>query len=53
MPPRSKSPETRPKKRRKTVDFDDGHEETIPVSDEKETRPESMMETESAEVRFE
>ena len=54
--PRSKSSETRPKKRRKTVGFNSDLVESIPVDDEKETRPESTddtVETESTGARFE
>ena len=54
--PRSKSSETRPKKRRKIVGFNSNLVEPIPVDDDKETRPESTddaSQTESAEARFE
>lgn len=56
MPCRSKSSDTRPKKRRKTVDFEDDPEELIPVDGDEKTRPESpedTMEIQSAEARFE
>jgi len=55
MPTRS-STETRPKKRRKTVEFVGGPDETLPLDDDKKTRPESTedtVETESAEARLE
>jgi hypothetical protein len=56
MPRHSKSAETRPKKRRKTVEFEGDPEESIPVDDDKEARPElpeDTAETESAEARYE
>jgi hypothetical protein len=56
MPRRSSSSETRPKKRRKTVEFVGDPEGSLPLDDDKETRPESTedtVETESAEARFE
>ena len=52
--PRSKSSESRPKKRRKTVGFNDDLVEPIPVDDDEETRPESTddtVETESVAAR--
>jgi len=54
--PRSKSSETRPKKRRKIVSFGGDPGESDPIDDDKETRPEStddVVETESAEASFE
>jgi len=51
--PRSKSSETHPKKRRKIVSFGGDPEESDPIDNDKETRPESTddtVETESAEA---
>jgi len=56
MPRRSSSSETRPKKRRRTVEFVDDPEGSPPLENDKGTRPESTedaVETESSEARFE
>ena len=56
MPRRSSSSETRPKKRRRTVELFGDSEESLPLDGDKGTRPEStvdVVETESAEARFE
>ena len=53
--PHYSSSETRPKKRRKTVGFVGDPEGSLPVDNDKETRPESTedtVETESAEAHF-
>ena len=53
--PLSKSSESRPRKRRKTVGFNDDLVEPIPVDHDEETRPESTddtVETESVAARF-
>lgn len=52
MPHHSSSSETRPKKRRKIVEFVDDPEGSLPFDNDNETRPESTEETESAEAYF-
>ena len=52
LPHHSSSSETRPKKRRKIVEFVDDPEGSLPFDNDNETRPESTEETESAEAYF-